>query len=163
MKVVKRQTNSKNCFICGLDNLLGVKAPFYELEDGRLYTEFEFNPEHQSYPGRVHGVIITAMLDELAGRVYWIIDPEMYAVTTSIEVKFRKPVPYNTKLKGIGYITKNTTRAYEAEASIMDMQGNILASAIVKYMKFAGAQITDANIDEEMCYNIVDNVKSVEI
>lgn len=163
MKVVKRQTNSRNCIICGLDNPLGVKAPFYELEDGRLYTRFQFKPEHQSYPGRVHGGMITAMLDELAGRVYWIVDPNMYAVTTSIDVKFRKPVPYNTILQGVGKIIVNTSRAYEAVAEIRTMDGVVLATADIKYMKITGDKVTDANIAEEMCYDIPDDLKDVEV
>ena len=161
MKVVKRQTNSRNCFICGLDNTLGVQAPFYEMEDGSVCTVFKFRPEHQSYPGRVHGGIITAMLDELAGRVYWIKDPNMYAVTTSLETKFRKPVPYDVELKGIGMLTKDTSRLYEAVATIMTMDGDVLATATMKYLKLSPEQISSADINEEMCYNIEDGVKSV--
>ncbi len=149
MKVVKKQRNTKDCFICGLDNEFGVQAPFYEMEDGSLYTIFKFKPEHQSYPGRVHGGIITAMLDELAGRVYWIKDPNAFAVTTSLEVKFRKPVPYDTELKGIGYITKDTTRAYEAVATIVTLDGDMLATATMKYMKLSATQIAGDNMTEE--------------
>ena len=36
MKVVKKQTNSYMCFICGIDNDSGLKANFYEMEDGYL-------------------------------------------------------------------------------------------------------------------------------
>ena len=162
MKVIKRQKNSKNCIICGLDNELGIKAPFYEMEDGTVCTLFKFKPEHQSYPGRVHGGVITAMLDELAGRAYWIISPNSYAVTTSLETKFRKPVPYDTQLKGIGKITKDTSRAFEAIATIYSMDGEVLASATMKYLKLAGEQISDCNVDDEMCYEINDNIKDID-
>ena len=63
MKVIKRQKNSRNCIICGLDNDASVKAPFYEMEDKCLVTIFEFKDFHQSYPERVHGGMISAMLD----------------------------------------------------------------------------------------------------
>lgn len=42
MKVIGKQKNSKNCFICGLDNKFGVGAPFYNLEDG--VSEIDFPP-----------------------------------------------------------------------------------------------------------------------
>ena len=42
MKVLKKQTNSKDCFICGIENKLGVNASFYEMEDGKLYSLFKF-------------------------------------------------------------------------------------------------------------------------
>ncbi len=162
MKVIKRQKNSRNCIICGLDNELGVKAPFYEMEDGSVYTIFSFKPQHQSYPERVHGGVITAMLDELAGRVYWIIDPDMYAVTTSLETRFRKPVPYDTQLKGVGRITKNTTRAYEAVAKICTMDGEELASAVIKYFKVKAEDVANSDVSEEMAYDIEDNVTEIE-
>ena len=34
MKVVKKQTNIKLGDICGIENEFGLKAPFYEMEDG---------------------------------------------------------------------------------------------------------------------------------
>ena len=86
MKVVGKQTNSRNCIVCGMDNQFGIKAPFYNMEDGSIATIFKYNFFHQSYPGRVHGGMITSMLDELIGRVLWISEPDVYAVTTSLEV-----------------------------------------------------------------------------
>ena len=32
-KVVKKQNGSKRCIVCGVDNELGLKASFYELEN----------------------------------------------------------------------------------------------------------------------------------
>ena len=71
MKVLSRQRNSKMCIICGLDNEFGVRAAFYNMEDGSVMTKFQYHPNHQSYPGRVHGGLITAMLDELGLRGLW--------------------------------------------------------------------------------------------
>ena len=39
MKVLSRQSNSRKCIICGMENDRGLKAPFYNLEDGK--TELE--------------------------------------------------------------------------------------------------------------------------
>ena len=71
MKVKEKQRNSRMCIICGMDNDKGVKAQFYSMEDGSVMSLFRFRPEHQSYPARTHGGMITAMLDELGGRAYW--------------------------------------------------------------------------------------------
>ena len=71
MKVISKQRNSKMCIICGLDNKYGLKAPFYNMEDGSVMTKFQYSEEHQSYPGRVHGGLITAMLDEMGLRALW--------------------------------------------------------------------------------------------
>lgn len=69
MKVTKKQFNTRKCFICGMENERGVKAPFYEMEDKSVVSYVTFDELHQSYPGRVHGGIISAMLDEVAGGV----------------------------------------------------------------------------------------------
>ena len=60
MKVICKQRNSRMCVICGLDNPFGVRAPFYTMDDGSVMSCFQFAAHHQSYPGRVHGGIITA-------------------------------------------------------------------------------------------------------
>ena len=66
-KVVRKHNNSGNCFVCGLDNPFGLHAAFYELEDGSVCALVTADPRHQSYPGRVHGGVICAMLDETMG------------------------------------------------------------------------------------------------
>ena len=91
MKVLKKQNNSKMCMLCGMDNSFGVQAQFYEMENGMVCGLFTFKEEHQSYPGRVHGGMISAMLDELACRAFWILEPDKMAVTLDLQTKYRKP------------------------------------------------------------------------
>ena len=164
IKVVNRQTNSKNCFICGLDNETGVKAPFYNLEDDSVATIFKFLEKHQSYPGRTHGGIISAMLDELIGRALWIKEPDTYAVTTSMTIKFRKPVPYATLIKGRGYIVKDSSRLYVGKGELYDMDNNVLAEVEATYLKMSSekASNSETNVEEEMCYNIKDDVNTFD-
>lgn len=163
MKVVKKQTNSKNCIICGMSNPAGVKAPFYEMEDGSVVTLFSYSSEHQSYPCRVHGGMITCMLDELIGRVIWVTDPTILAVTLDINVKFRKPVPYDTQLIGIGTVVKNGSRAYTGNACIKDMQGNVLAEGTATYYKMPAEKITDADMHEELDMFVPDDVTEIAL
>ena len=163
MKVTKKQLNSRNCIICGLDNDLGLKAPFYNLDDGSVASIFTFKSEHQSYPGRTHGGMITALLDELIGRALWVNSPDVYGVTTSINVTFRKPVPYDVKLKGRGYITFEASRWFSAKGEIYDFDGTVLAEATAKYLKLSPELIqTGIDIHEEMCYDIKDDVKELD-
>lgn len=164
MKVVGKQTNSRNCIVCGMDNEFGIKAPFYNMEDGSIATIFKFKFFHQSYPGRVHGGMITSMLDELIGRVLWLSEPDVYAVTTSLEVKFRKPVPYEEEIKGRAVMLTNTPRYFVARGEILDKNGNVLAEAEGKYLKLPPEKITSENvsIDEEMCYDIKDDITEID-
>ncbi len=152
MKVVSKQNNSHMCLICGMNNSAGVRGQFYNMEDGSVGGLFTFREEHQSYPGRVHGGMLATMIDELAGRVLWVDCPDKIAVTMDINVKYRKPVPYNTPLKGRGMYTERLSRAYSAKCYIMDMDNNILAEGIAKYLILPVEKVCDASLDEELDY-----------
>ena len=104
MKVIGQQRNSRMCVICGLDNQFGVRAPFYNMTDGSVASPFRYRARHQSYPGRVHGGMITAMLDEMGLRGLWAAknDDTEFGVTISLETRYRKPVPYETELLATG-------------------------------------------------------------
>jgi len=160
MKVIKKQTNSKLCFICGMENKFGLKAPFYEMEDGSVMSIFTYHDYHQSYPERVHGGLITAMLDEIAGRAIWIVEPNTWAVTTEIKVKFRKVVPYDVKLKAVGKIVRNTRKIFYATAQIFDMEGQVLAEAEVTYFKLPLEKIATTGHDDVNVY-VPDDVKEI--
>lgn len=161
MKVLKKQTNSKMCLICGMENESGLKAPFYEMEDNTLVTIFEYKEIHQSYPGRVHGGMISCMLDELIGRAIWITEPEMWGVTMTLNVKFRKPVPYDTKLKAIGKITNSKSRTFEGIGELYDMEGNLLASAEAVYFKLPLNKIATESSHEEVNIFYPDDVSEI--
>ena len=60
---MEKQPNSRMCFLCGIDNPIGLKLKFYTDEEGRCIARFRPKPEHQGYPGQLHGGIISALLD----------------------------------------------------------------------------------------------------
>lgn len=164
MKVVSKQRNSKMCAICGMDNKYGVHAQFYNMEDGSVMTKFKYREEHQSYPGRVHGGLITAMLDEMGLRALWAKEgsEEKFGVTMSLDTKYRKPVPYDEEIIGKGIVIKENNKFFVVDSKIMDLQGNVLANGNIKYIKLDTNKINE-NIDahEEMCYLIEDDVKEI--
>lgn len=168
MKVLAKQRNSKMCVICGLDNPAGVRAPFYSMEDGSVAALFSYREEHQSYPGRVHGGMIAAMLDEMGLRALWAKEGGEfhYGVTLSLETKYRKSVPYGVPLIGRGKIVKDSGNFLSAECSIMNENGDLLASAAVKYLKLSVEKIatgSQINEHEEMCYLIEDGVTEITL
>ena len=154
MKVLNMQKNSRYCIICGLDNPLGLKATFYNLDDDSVASVFTFKKEHQSYPERTHGGMISALLDELMGRTLWIDEPEMYGVTTSLSVTFRHPVPFEQKLKARAYMMYNGKLGFTAKGEIFSMDGKLLAEGECKYLKMNPEKAfgADSHADEEMCY-----------
>lgn len=161
MKVISKQRNSKMCYICGMDNEQGLKAQFYNMEDGSVMTKFFYSEYHQSFPQRVHGGLIAAMLDELAFRAAWVKDYGLLGATMSMEIKYRKPVPYNAEIIGKGMVIKDMSKFFTSEVSLYDTEKNLLANAIVKYIKLPIEKVANADFHEEMCYLIEDGVTEI--
>lgn len=160
MKVISKQRNSRMCFICGMDNPIGFHSQFYNMEDGSVVTPLYFKEGHQSFPGRVHGGLLATMMDEMGLRALWTDGTEdQFGVTMSLEVKYRKPVPYEEQLFGRGRVIKETPKYFVIETAIVDGEGKTLSNAEVKYLKLDANVISDG-IDphEEMCYLIEDDV-----
>lgn len=149
------------CIICGMENESGLKAPFYEMEDDTVVSIFEYKEIHQSYPGRTHGGMITCMLDEIIGRAVWIVDPKFWGVTMNLSVKFRKPVPYNTKLKAVGKIINHKSRIFEGVGELYDMDGNLLASAEATYYKLSLDKISEEGNHEDVNIYYPDDVTEI--
>lgn len=127
-------------------------------------TRFKYREEHQSYPGRVHGGLITAMLDEMGLRALWAkeLSEDTFGVTLSLETKYRKPVPYEVDLIGKGIVIKNNNKFIITETSIMDIYGNVLANGTIKYIKLDTSKIVDnESAHEEMCYLMEDDIKEI--
>lgn len=163
MRVIGKQRNSRMCFVCGMDNPIGMRAQFYNMEDGSVICPFRYTENNQSFPGRVHGGLIASMLDELGLRALWTEgDESIFGVTMSLAVKYRKPVPYNTDLYGRGIVTRERGMFINTHAGIYDIDGNLLSEAEVKYIKMEPETIApDADVHEEMAYLIEDDVKEI--
>ena len=148
-KVVKKQYSSKKCLICGVDNKLGLHTEFYELDNGDVVGVFKTLEEHQSYPGRVHGGIAAALLDETVGRVINMKEKDTWGVTIELQVKYRKPIPLCTELKVVGRITKNTHRMFEGEGEILLEDGTVAATGKARYMKIPVERIASGEFSED--------------
>jgi hypothetical protein len=62
--LMDKQPNSRMRFVCGIDNSIGLKLRFYTDLEGRCIARFRPKPEHQGYPGQLHGDIYPVLLDE---------------------------------------------------------------------------------------------------
>lgn len=148
-KVIKKQYNSRRCFICGISNDTGLQTEFYELEDGSLAATATARSYHQSYPGRVHGGVSTALLDETIGRAINVAEPDTWGVTVEITTRFKKPVPYDVPLIVTGRITENRSRLFSGEGQILLPDGSIAVTANARYMKMklSGIAEFDGTVD----------------
>ena len=135
-KVVRKQFNADDCFICGIKNKSGLGAHFYELENKVVVAIAKGENEHQSYPNRMHGGIISALLDETVGRAISIDEPETWGVTIKLDVTYRKPVPLDEPLYICGWITKNKGLTFKGSGIILaNDRKTVLAEAEGTYFK----------------------------
>ena len=149
-QVAGKQQNSKNCLVCGLKNPFGLKASFYELDDKELVCIFTPTEMHQSYPGRLHGGITTAILDETIGRAIMAHYEEMlWGVTVEFTTKFKKPIPLNQELRVVGRITSDTSRFFEGTGELLLPNGEVAATGIGKYIKMPLEKIADFDAAEQ--------------
>lgn len=148
-KVKKKQENSKSCLVCGMKNELGLKAAFYEMENGELVAIFKPLDEHQSYPGRLHGGISGAILDETIGRLIMAADPNLFGVTVELNLKYKKPVPLDEELKVIARMTRDTRKLFEGTGEILLKNGEVAVIGHGKYWKIPMNQMSEFDPKKE--------------
>jgi acyl-coenzyme A thioesterase PaaI-like protein len=148
--VTRKQPNSKMCLVCGLKNTFGLKTFFYELENDELMAVCRPLEEHQSYPGRLHGGIAAAILDETIGRaILTRHEGEIWGVTLEFTTRYKRPIPLNEDLRVIGRITKEEKRVFEGTGELLLPDGTIAAEGYGKYIKLPLDKIADFDFDEQ--------------
>lgn len=162
-RITYKQNAGCNCFICGVQNQAGLGAEFFELEDGSVVGLFRPKFHHQSYPGRVHGGIITAMLDETIGRAVQVGNPDVWGVTAELTTRYLKPVPYDTDLRVTGRITKENRLIFIGEGEILLPDGTVAAKATAKYVKQPLSVIGDLNAAGDSWENYPKDTDPAEI
>jgi len=126
-----KQPNSRQCFVCGLENPIGLHMHFYETAPDEVTAEYVAPEGYQGYPGILHGGITAAILDEATGRAFMGSDPKTsnFMYTAELKVKYKKKVPVGQPLKIVGKRGKRMRWTAEATGAIYDMNGILLAEA----------------------------------
>ncbi len=86
-----------NCFACAPQNPCGLKMEFYEDGDD-VVCFWEPNSNFQGWIDTLHGGIQATLIDEVGG---WFISRKFQtsAMTTNLNINYRKPVPITGKLE----------------------------------------------------------------
>ena len=146
-----KQPNSRMCFVCGLENPIGLHLHLYETEPGVVETKY-IAPDHfQGYPGVLHGGIVAAILDEVSGRALMGSDATnpRFMFTAKLEVKYRKNVPMGKLLRIVGKAGRAKSRSAEAWAGIYDEKTNeLLAEGTALLMDVRSAQFDTSRLNE---------------
>lgn len=148
-RVEAAQNVSRMCLVCGVENAAGLKGRFFVLETGELVGIFTPREEHQGYPGRLHGGMIAAILDETIGRAINMAHGDVWGVTAKFSMRFRRPVPLDGEVKVVGRITRDSGRVFEGKGEVLLQDGTVAAEAEGTYVKLPIDQIATAEFSED--------------
>ncbi len=152
------------CFVCGLENDFGLKSRFYELDNNEIMAVFIPSDEHQSYPGRLHGGIAAAILDETIGRAVMKHNTSAYwGVTVDFSMKFRQPVPLGQEIRVIARVTRDKKRTFEGTGEILLADNSVAVEGSGRYLKMDLSRITEFDFEGEEWQVIDESADPVEI
>lgn len=120
------------CFGCGKDNPMGLHLHFRTDENG-CYTSFVPQPVHQSYDGRMHGGLISTLLDETMGNYPYMYEHKV-AYTVRLEVRFRQPVRIGERIDVITKVKRRKGMLLEMTGQVIREDGTVAAEADGKLM-----------------------------
>lgn len=141
-QTAEKQYNSRMCFVCGVENQAGIHAHFYQIDENTCVGRFIPAEHHQGYPGRVHGGVVAAMMDETLGRAVWG-DGNTWGVTAELTIRYKAPVPMGQTLTVVGRITSNRRRLFMAEGELLLADGTVAVVAHGKFVKLDLDQILE--------------------
>ncbi len=146
---MRKQPNSKDCFVCGVENEFGLHLEFYETESGDVVVDYIVPDHFQGYQGVVHGGIVASLVDETLGRVH-MGSPEdtRFMVTAKLSITYRKPVPTGKPIKIVGHAQKSKRRTAASTAEIYGPDGELLVEAEALLVDAPPEMLEDVDLED---------------
>lgn len=126
----------KNCFVCGEQNINGLKAKFFVTDDGAVVSEIVADERFQGYKNILHGGIVSSMLDEV--MIKSVLAKGIFAVTAEMTIKFKRPVFTGQRISFAGRLTEQRGRIFKAEGTAVNDDGVVVASATATFLEAKG-------------------------
>lgn len=124
-----------HCFGCGQRNELGLRLRF-RTSGGEVETEYVAPRHYAGAPGVVHGGIQAALLDEVQGiAVHCAVGDQARIVTADFRLRYRRPVPSETRLTIRGRIVRDEDPNYFTEGEITAASGDVLTQAEARWRR----------------------------
>jgi uncharacterized protein (TIGR00369 family) len=133
--------NYAGCFVCGHANPQGLAVRFWR-EGDAVVGRFVPEVEHEGYRGRVHGGVLSALLDEVMA---WAPSVRIgrFCVAAEITVRFVRPAPLGAPLHVRGEMTADRGRLCDTRAEIRDEAGALIARATGRYAPISAEETAE--------------------
>ncbi len=128
------------CFVCGPDNPTGLRLRFSR-EGEAVVAEFVPREEHVGWEGVVHGGILSAVLDDAMGNVFYLRGYQ--ALTARMEVRFRRPVRPGDRLSVRAWLAGEDDRTLTTRAELA-RDGEVVCSAEAVFVRRSLREVGDA-------------------
>ena len=122
------------CVLCGPTKILGEKLEYRANPDGSVSTQFQCDHIFQSYPGVVHGGIISLLLDGAMTNCLFARGKK--AVTGDLAIRYIRPVVTGRTARVTAKVIKSHPPLHILKAE-MAQDGNILVEATGKFMEYS--------------------------
>lgn len=134
--IVKKQPNSRMCFVCGVANCAGLKVRFYERADNSVLARFTPTDQHGNDAGHLHLAAIAAVMDEAMGRAIMIPYGEaIWGVTAELRFRLHRPAPVGEELVAVGRILNEKSRLFEGSGELLLPDGAMAVEGYGRYVK----------------------------
>jgi len=116
--------------VSGNANPLGIGAELWR--DGDLaIMEVTLGKAFEGAPGRAHGGVVAALIDETMGVVLSI--AEVLAFTAQLDITYRAPTPIGHPIRVTAWLTKHEGRKLSIEAKVEDGE-TLIANATALFI-----------------------------
>jgi acyl-coenzyme A thioesterase PaaI-like protein len=108
-----------NCFGCSPNNASGLALSMQRIDEG-LVSTFRVPKRFESYPGVVHGGVVSTVLDEVMGNVIAVLDQKL-CFTITLRVKYLAPLHIDEVYHCVAKLVRRPTSdddIYKVDAEI---------------------------------------------
>ncbi len=123
------------CFVCGEDNLHGLGLTF-SYWDSCVWASIAFAPSYVSYENRIHGGVISGLLDEAMGWSCYLQD-KLFFYTVELSMRYLVPVAAQREVRVEARMTQLQRGRAFAEATLVytDQPDTLLVKAQGKFLQ----------------------------
>lgn len=126
------------CFVCGMNQGTGLQVHFETDPDGTATAVWQPSPRFQSYPDRVHGGIIAALVD--SAMLHALFANGVAGVTAELTIRYLRGVNLEEPLQITGRNESIRCGVYCCSARIRQ-GGSLAVRASAKFMVMPGTAI----------------------
>ncbi len=112
-----------NCFVCGTENIIGLKIKF-KLHENGCAGIFTSRKEHSGFDNVTHGGIVFSILDDAMAN--WFHLQGASGFTAKSEIRYRNAMPIGAQVAIKCQFLKKKGKLIQLESHVSDMESDVV-------------------------------------